>query len=76
MRAPFQRRAVKRPGVTRPGGRHIVPPDITIWEAAAPDASLLFLLVGAVVLVPMILGYTAYAYWVIRGKIRPGEGYH
>jgi cytochrome d ubiquinol oxidase subunit II len=29
-----------------------------------------------VVLVPLILAYTAYAYWVFRGKVRPGEGYH
>jgi len=49
---------------------------VTIWEAAAPDTSLRFLLVGAVVLVPMILAYTAYSYWVFRGKVRPGEGYH
>ncbi|MEM7775332.1 MAG: cytochrome d ubiquinol oxidase subunit II [Pseudomonadota bacterium] len=55
---------------------HIVPPAITIWDAAAPDSSLWFLLVGAVVLLPMILGYTAYAYWVFRGKVREGEGYH
>lgn len=54
----------------------VVPPDITIWDAAAPDDSLLFVLVGAVILLPMILGYTAYAYWVFRGKVRPGEGYH
>ena len=55
---------------------HLIPPSVTIWEAAAPDKSLEFLLVGAVVLVPMILAYTAYSYWVFRGKIRPGEGYH
>jgi cytochrome d ubiquinol oxidase subunit II len=55
---------------------HIVPPSLTIAEAAAPDASLWFLLVGAVVLIPLILGYTAYAYWVFRGKIDPEEGYH
>lgn len=54
---------------------HIVPPDITIWQAAAPDDSLAFLLVGALVLVPMILCYSAYAYWVFRGKVPP-EGYH
>jgi cytochrome d ubiquinol oxidase subunit II len=54
----------------------IVPPRITIWQAAAPDNSLLFLLVGAAILLPVILGYTAYAYWVFRGKVRPGEGYH
>lgn len=55
---------------------HIVPPSVTIWQAAAPDSSMLFLLVGAGVLIPMILAYTGYAYWVFRGKVRPGEGYH
>ncbi|HEX2019030.1 MAG TPA: cytochrome d ubiquinol oxidase subunit II [Aurantimonas sp.] len=55
---------------------NIIPPDITIWDAAAPDASLVFLLVGASVLIPMILIYTGYAYWVFRGKVAEGEGYH
>ncbi|MBB4002901.1 cytochrome d ubiquinol oxidase subunit II [Aurantimonas endophytica] len=55
---------------------NIIPPDITIWDAAAPDASLIFLLVGASVLIPMILIYTGYAYWVFRGKVVEGEGYH
>jgi len=55
---------------------HIVPPDVTIWQAAAPDESLRFLLVGAVVLIPVILAYTAYAYWVFRGKVDASEGYH
>jgi cytochrome bd ubiquinol oxidase subunit II len=55
---------------------HIVPPSLTIWQAAAPDNSLAFLLVGAVFLIPIILAYTAYAYWVFRGKVHPGEGYH
>ncbi|MFN3636499.1 MAG: cytochrome d ubiquinol oxidase subunit II, partial [Rhizobium rhizophilum] len=55
---------------------YIVPSSVTIWEAAAPDESLAFLLYGAVVLVPMILAYTAYAYWVFRGKLDPDEGYH
>ncbi|MGV1795161.1 MULTISPECIES: cytochrome d ubiquinol oxidase subunit II [unclassified Rhizobium] len=54
----------------------IVPGSVTIWDAAAPDSSLAFLLVGAVVLVPMILFYTGYAYWVFRGKVDPEEGYH
>jgi cytochrome d ubiquinol oxidase subunit II len=54
----------------------IVPPSITIWDAAAPAASQGFLLVGAVVLIPTILGYTAYSYWVFRGKVRPGMHYH
>jgi cytochrome d ubiquinol oxidase subunit II len=55
---------------------HIVPPDITIWQAAAPDDSLSFLLVGAAVLIPLILAYTTYAYWVFRGKVDPSQGYH
>jgi cytochrome d ubiquinol oxidase subunit II len=55
---------------------HIVPPSVTIWEAAAPDESLAFLLVGAVVLLPIILAYTAYSYWVFRGKMDASEGYH
>ena len=55
---------------------YIVPGALTIKEAASPDSSLGFLLVGAAVLVPVILTYTGYAYWVFRGKIDPEEGYH
>ncbi len=55
---------------------YIVPRAITIHEAAAPDSSLLFMLVGAVILLPLILGYTAYSYWIFRGKIDPEAGYH
>ena len=55
---------------------HIVPPGITIWQAAAPDSSLAFLLVGAAILIPIILVYTAHAYWVFRGKTDPDAGYH
>jgi cytochrome d ubiquinol oxidase subunit II len=55
---------------------YIVPGALTIKEAAAPDDSLRFLLVGAAVLIPVILAYTGYAYWVFRGKVDPEEGYH
>lgn len=55
---------------------YIVPTSLTIWDAAAPPESLRFLLVGALVLIPIILAYTAYAYWVFRGKVDPHEGYH
>ena len=55
---------------------YIVPGALTIKEAAAPDDSLGFLLVGAVILIPIILAYTGYAYWVFRGKVDPNEGYH
>jgi cytochrome d ubiquinol oxidase subunit II len=55
---------------------YVVPRAVTIWEAAAPDKSLAFLLVGALILLPIILGYTGYAYWVFRGKVDPEAGYH
>jgi cytochrome d ubiquinol oxidase subunit II len=55
---------------------YLVPTSVTLWDAAAPDTSLAFLLAGAAVLVPMILGYTAYSYWVFRGKVDVSAGYH
>jgi len=55
---------------------YIVPRAITIHQAAAPDKSLAFMLVGAVILLPMILAYTAYSYWVFRGKVDSEAGYH
>jgi cytochrome d ubiquinol oxidase subunit II len=54
----------------------IVPPHVTIWDAAAPPSSQAFLLVGAAVLIPIILTYTAYVYWLFRGKVHAGVGYH
>ncbi len=53
----------------------VVPGRVSIWEAAAPHTSQLFMLVGAVVLIPIILAYTAFSYWVFRGKVGEG-GYH
>ena len=55
---------------------YIVPHSITIWQAAAPDNSLIFMSFGVAVLVPLILGYTAWAYYVFRGKVKAGAGYH
>jgi cytochrome d ubiquinol oxidase subunit II len=55
---------------------YIVPSSLTLWQAAAPHNSLRFLLVGAVVLIPIILAYTAYAYWVFRGKVQAKHHYH
>jgi cytochrome d ubiquinol oxidase subunit II len=55
---------------------YIVPHSVTIWDAAGPDVSLGFLLVGAAVLIPLILMYTAYSYWVFRGKVNAKGGYH
>ncbi len=53
----------------------VIPGRVTVWEAAAPYASQAFMLVGALVLVPVILAYTGWAYWVFRGKVGE-EGYH
>ncbi len=53
----------------------VVPSRISIWEAASPFSSQLFMLVGSAVLIPIILTYTAYAYWVFRGKVDEA-GYH
>jgi cytochrome bd ubiquinol oxidase subunit II len=55
---------------------YIVPQSITIWQAASPENSQLFMLAGVAVLIPLILGYTAWAYWVFRGKVKVGTGYH
>jgi cytochrome d ubiquinol oxidase subunit II len=55
---------------------NVVPPDITIWDAAADPKTQVFLLVGVAIVVPIILIYTAYSYYVFRGKVRPDEGYH
>ena len=54
----------------------VVPPSLTIWDAAGPPQSLGFTLVGALLIIPMILVYTGWSYWVFRGKVRAGEGYH
>ena len=53
----------------------VIPGRVTIWQAAAPYQSQLFMLVGALVLIPLILAYTAWSYWVFRGKVGE-EGYH
>jgi cytochrome bd ubiquinol oxidase subunit II len=55
---------------------HIIPPTITIWDAASPPQSLGFTLVGALLIIPFILAYTAWSYYVFRGKVSHGEGYH
>ena len=54
---------------------YVVPGELTIWDAAAPERSQTFMLVGAALTIPLILGYTAWSYWVFRGKVGD-EGYH
>jgi cytochrome d ubiquinol oxidase subunit II len=55
---------------------HIVPPAITIWEAASPPATQRFALVGTLIVLPLILAYTGWSYYVFRGKVVDTEGYH
>ncbi|MDY1035859.1 cytochrome d ubiquinol oxidase subunit II [Lelliottia sp. CFBP8978] len=55
---------------------HIIPPSITLWQAAAPAQSQGFMLVGALLIIPIILVYTFWSYYVFRGKVQHGEGYH
>ncbi|NCP13117.1 MAG: cytochrome d ubiquinol oxidase subunit II [Sphingomonadales bacterium] len=54
---------------------YVVPPGITIWDAAAPERSQIFMLVGVAITMPLIIAYTAWAYWVFRGKVGE-DGYH
>ncbi|CAO3378182.1 cytochrome d ubiquinol oxidase subunit II [Azospirillum argentinense] len=54
----------------------LIPPGITIWQAAAPPETQVFLLIGMAFLIPTILIYTAYSYWVFRGKVTGAIGYH
>ena len=55
---------------------YLVPPAITIWDAAATPVSQMFMLVGTLILLPLVLGYTAMIYWLFRGKVAEGESYH
>ncbi len=53
----------------------VVPGQVTLYAAATARSSQLFMLVGVGIMLPIILAYTAYAYWVFRGKVGH-EGYH
>ncbi len=55
---------------------NILPHRISIWDAAGPPESLGFTLVGALFIIPVILAYTSWSYYVFRGKVKAGEGYH
>ncbi|SFC01716.1 cytochrome bd-I ubiquinol oxidase subunit 2 apoprotein [Marinospirillum celere] len=55
---------------------YVVPPNYTFWDASSAHESQLFLLLGLLFVVPFVLMYTAWTYWVFRGKVKAGEGYH
>ncbi len=54
----------------------IVPHTFTLWQAASSNSTQAFLLVGTLFLLPVILVYTGWSYWVFRGKVRADIGYH
>jgi cytochrome d ubiquinol oxidase subunit II len=55
---------------------YVVPYSISFRDAASSDNALALLLGGVVIMLPLILGYTGFVYWLFRGKVRHGEGYH
>lgn len=63
-------------GLAASNAPYLVPPSITLWQAAAHPAAQMFLLIGAVILLPIILAYTVFVFWLFRGRVHPGEGYH
>ena len=54
---------------------YLVPRAVTLWDAAASPQSQVFMLIGTAMILPIIIGYTAWAYWVFRGKAG-AHGYH
>lgn len=53
---------------------YLIPHQVTLWEAAAPDSTLIFILIGVAIMLPILLAYTLYAYYLFRGK--SSENYH
>jgi cytochrome d ubiquinol oxidase subunit II len=54
----------------------VVPYVMTIRDAASPPQTLAFLLIALAVILPIIIGYSAWLYWIFRGKVSPEGGYH
>jgi cytochrome d ubiquinol oxidase subunit II len=55
---------------------YLVPPSLTVWDTSAAPSSQIFMLLGTLFMLPIILGYTGFVYWIFRGKVKEGEGYH
>ena len=55
---------------------YVVPHRLTLWQAASDPSTQVFLLIGTLFLLPVILMYTGWSYWVFRGKVRADAGYH
>jgi cytochrome d ubiquinol oxidase subunit II len=63
-------------GLVIPNFPYLVPPSLTVWDTAAAPASQIFMLLGTLLLLPFVLGYVVFIYWLFRGKVREGESYH
>ena len=55
---------------------NLLPPNLTLWNAAAPPSGQGFVLVGTLIMLPAVLGYTWWSYSVFRGKVAADAGYH
>jgi cytochrome bd ubiquinol oxidase subunit II len=55
---------------------YAVPPSLTLWDVSSPPSSQFFQLIGTAILLPIILTYTIYSYYVFRGKVTEANGYH
>jgi cytochrome d ubiquinol oxidase subunit II len=54
---------------------YAVPYEATLWEAASSPPTLAFVAVGTAIIMPIVLGYVAFAHWVFRGKTDSDAGY-
>ena len=55
---------------------YALPKTLTIWEAASPLNTQVFALIGIVIMMPVVLCYTAYTYYVFRGKVTENMSHH
>ncbi len=53
---------------------NIVPFSVSLWDAASSSTSQGFVLIGAIIVTPVVLGYSAFAYWIFRGRT-PEKGW-
>jgi cytochrome d ubiquinol oxidase subunit II len=54
---------------------YLVPPSLTVWQTAAAPSSQIFMLIGTLLLLPIVIGYIVFVYWLFRGKVKAGESY-
>jgi cytochrome d ubiquinol oxidase subunit II len=55
---------------------YVVPYVFSYEEAAAADNALALMLGGTAFILPLVLGYTVWVYWIFRGKVAPDAQYH